>query len=165
MEECIMSQTNDCGCNDPVVRVPVHGLELALDKAALGSIGGGGVPGECASLDLKLGVETKTNTSYMGKPVYTQLFDFGTLPNNTKKAVSHGIPDVDWIQANQTYSTVFFSPQANHPLVVGSPQHLTGCWYFYVDAQAVYIVTGRDRRVNSAIICLVYTKTTDSPVE
>ena len=157
---------NENPCKSPMVELPVCSLKLSVSKSAFDGIGGGGgTPGECASLDLKLGVETKTNTSYMGKPVYTQLFDFGTLPNNTKKAVSHGIPDVDWIQANQTYSTVFFSPQANHPLVVGSPQHLTGCWYFYVDAQAVYIVTGRDRRVNSAIICLVYTKTTDSPVE
>ena len=55
MEECIMSQTNDCGCNVPVVRVPVHALYLALDKSALGSIGGGVVPVKCSSLDLKLG--------------------------------------------------------------------------------------------------------------
>ena len=60
MEEGSMSQ-NDCGCNEPVVRVPVRGLELALDKAALGSIGGGGVPGDFIMPNLQIGVESRMN--------------------------------------------------------------------------------------------------------
>lgn len=104
-----MSQTNENPCNGPMVELPVCSLKLAVSKSAFDGIGGGGgTPGDCSPLDLRIGVETGTNSLYMGKPVYSQLFDFGPLPNKSTKTIEHGIPNVDWIKLNEVYSTVFF---------------------------------------------------------
>ena len=154
---------NENPCKSPMVELPVCSLKLSVSKSAFDGIGGGGgTPGEGAPLSLKLGVETKTNTYYMGKPVYTQLFNYGEMPNKGVKAVPHGIADVDWIQVNEPYSTVFFQDGNNHPIVAASPDS-SNCWYYTVGPENVTIFTGRDRRVNTAMICLQYTKTTDEP--
>ena len=84
------------------------------------------------------------------------------MPNKGVKAVPHGIADVDWIQVNEPYSTVFFQDGNNHPIVAASPDS-SNCWYYTVGPENVTIFTGRDRRVNTAMICLQYTKTTDEP--
>ena len=46
---------------------------------------------------MKLGVEYRTTERYMGKPVYTKLLKFGTLPNSTSKSFAHGISSLGYV--------------------------------------------------------------------
>lgn len=50
-------------------------------------IGGTWKPWEWVNPPMALGVEYRTTERYMGKPVYCQLVDFGTLPNNSSKGL------------------------------------------------------------------------------
>ena len=154
-----MSTEQDCGCGRPVFRVPVRGLELALDEEAFG----GGVAG---MPDLRFDRETKMNLRYLGKQVYGRMIDFGPLPNKGMKELPHAIPDVDWIMVNQNMSIVHSGKFNNHPAACPVSSGTTGnSWYFTVTSEFLRFYTGEDRRNYAATVCLMYTKTTDQPVE
>lgn len=153
-----MSQS-ESPCRGPMVELPVCSLKLAVSESAFDGIGGKG-----EGLDLRFEIETKTNNLYMGKPVYMQLFDFGALPNAEKKEVPHGIPNVEWISVNEPYSTVRYPGGYNYPLLCAATKSLASSWHYYVSSEVVTIITGKDRSSSSAIVCLMYTKTTDTPL-
>lgn len=151
-----MSTRTDCGCDKPVFRVPMRGLELALDEEAFGSgVGVGNMP------DLRFGAETKMNLRYQGKQMYAQMFDFGALPNAGMKELLHNIQDVEWIQVNQNMSIVHSGGNHNHPAACPICAGAANSWYFTVTSQFVRFYTGVDRRNFLATVCLMYTKTTD----
>mgnify|MGYP003623388042 CR=1 FL=1 len=153
-----MSSTQVCGCGKPVFRVPVRGLELALDEEAFGG-GLGAVP------DLRFDRETRMNLRYLGKQVYARMIDFGPLPNNGIKELAHNIPDVDWIQVNQNMSIVHSGRFNNHPAACPVCAGAANSWYFTVTSEFIRFYTGIDRQNYSATVCLMYTKTTDEPLE
>ena len=111
--------------------------------------------------NLQIGVETKRNMLYQGKQVYSQLINFGALPNKTTKTVPHNIKNVEWIAMDYNHSTVrtssgtYYGPEHAHP------QGVSLTWGYSVDAASITIVTGYDRRTSIGTLCLQYTKTTD----
>ena len=44
---------------------------------------------------MQVGVEYRTTERWQGKPVYTKLLNFGTMPNATNKTVDAGIQYID----------------------------------------------------------------------
>ena len=142
---------NMCGCNDPVINVPIKGMIMQLDAGAFPS---GGMP------NLQIGVETKRAMLYMGKQVYSQLVDFGALPNSAKKSVAHGIVDADWIMVDHNYSRV--DQNTSFACVQNmSTNSVGGGWSVHLDKSSVWITTGANRAAFSAIICINYTKVSD----
>lgn len=79
-----MSQTNECGCEKPVVEVPVRGLEFALDEEALSGIAGGGI---------SYSYEEQWTGKYWvdGKKIYQKTINVGQLPNAAYRDMPHGI--------------------------------------------------------------------------
>lgn len=53
---------------------------------------------------MKAGTEYRTMVKVDGKPVYSILFDFGTLPNATEKSTNHGIKNIKSIISYDAYS-------------------------------------------------------------
>lgn len=54
-------------------------------------------PWEWVNPPMLLGVEYRTTERYQGKPVYTKLLNFGTLPNSTSKSFAHGISSLGYV--------------------------------------------------------------------
>ena len=104
--------------------------------------------------NLQIGVETRRNMRYMGKQVYSRMVNFGSLTNATTKTVPHGIPDVEWIQVDHTYSTVRM-PDGTSRAASYSGQAATA------NKTVVGITPNKDYRTYTATLCVVYTKTTD----
>ena len=154
-----MSQ--ECNCDTPKVSIPLRGIELSFDADAFGNGGSGGavIP------DLRVGVETKWPMRYMGKQVYARLVDCGGLPASaTTKVVAHNAPDVDWAQISWDYSYVMDSNSS-------FPQYFS---LFYMQPSGSnrfrFTVSNSDILIstnagfsswNTAIVCMLYTKTTD----
>lgn len=120
--------------------------------------------------DLRLNQETLWPTRYEGKQVYAKLINFGALPAAYGlRATTHGIQDVDWIQISWDYSVIRKNNDANKVtlgLVSTPPPTLSIQWRFLVDktsVQAHSLVNASSSDWN-AIICILYTKTTDQPV-
>lgn len=103
------------------------------------------------------GVEYRTTERYLGKPVYTKAINFGTLPSNSAKAVSHGIKNMD------VCFMVYGHETANHrpiptPCLNGNFDTQIG---ITVTAADIVIHTTFDAGNNTAIVVVKYTKTTD----
>ena len=104
--------------------------------------------------------ETKTNKVWIdGKPIYRKVINFGALPNNEKKQITHGIQNVKMFVGGSAMATngntTFFLPLA-------SPAAVTSNVYFIETAGYVEIMTGNDRSsFATCYVILEYTKTTD----
>lgn len=93
-----------------------------------------------------------------GKPLYRKVIDFGVLPNNTTKSVSHNILNIDYIKTCIGYATTsetvrgLLVPNYNGSII-------TNC---YLADDKVFVSTNGDRSefINCFII-IEYTKTTD----
>ena len=93
-----------------------------------------------------------------GKPLYRKVIDFGVLPNNTTKSVSHNILNIDYIKTCIGYATMsetvrgLLVPNYNGSII-------TNC---YLADDKVFVSTNGDRSefINCFII-IEYTKTTD----
>lgn len=96
-----------------------------------------------------------------GKPLYQKTINFGALPNNGTKEVSHGISDIDhiWIFAGWAENEI--NDYTN--LLSLANTSLSGQWYFGVNKTLVQCWTGSDRRNYSTCYVVVqYTKSTDT---
>lgn len=95
-----------------------------------------------------------------GKPLYTKTVDFGSLPNNTTKTVSHGVANVDKIWVAGGFA---FQPNGDfvNQLSLYVPNSNAG-WYIGVNSTNIECYTVIDRSNYSAFVVLYYTKTTDA---
>ena len=103
------------------------------------------------------GVEYRTTERYLGKPVYTKAVNFGAMPNNSAKAVSHGIANMD------VCFMVYGHETANHrpiPTMCLSGNFDTPIGITVTDSKIV-IHTTFDSNNDEAIVVMKYTKTTD----
>lgn len=107
---------------------------------------------------MQLGVEYRTTERYLGKPVYCKLVDFGTLPNNATKNVSLNIDNPEylvgiWGNVDKNFNI----PSNNFGGGIVEDSIVT----IWTNLLSVYISTNGDRSIQSAIILVKYTKTTD----
>ena len=120
--------------------------------------------------DLRLGVETKWPLLYQGKQVYAKLINFGQLPANGMRMVTHGITDIEWCQVSWDYSTVRKagdSQLVTLGMVSTAPPAYGIHWRIFVNANSVQahpLSTTNSNADWSAVVCILYTKTTDQPV-
>lgn len=112
----------------------------------------------------KLNTEVLTEFRHpvSGKPIYTKTIDFGALPNNTTKNVAHGVVNTEevWIDESRTY--VRDSAGTTFPISFPHPTNIAWVWYSRADKTNVTIVNGADRTTYTAIVTILYTKTTDT---
>ena len=106
---------------------------------------------------MELGVEYMTTEHYLGKPVYVKAVNFGVMPNNSAKAVSHGITNLD------VCFMVYGHDTGNHrPIptmcLSGNFTEQVGVT---VTGSEIVIHTTFDANNNEAIVVAKYTKTTD----
>ena len=103
--------------------------------------------------------ETKTGGTWIdGKPIYKKTINFGTLPNNTSKSLSHSISNLDYLVRIE--GVAYNSGRNFRPLpMVG----LTLGDMVRIDATSTSVSarTTTDWSGYSAYITMYYTKTTD----
>ena len=94
-----------------------------------------------------------------GKPIYQKTVNFGALPDNTTKAVSHGISNISKVVSIEGWATNgsdFFSLSYYNPL---ASNYSAGVYATYSD---VIIKTGGNLTpYTTCYVTLKYTKTTD----
>lgn len=95
-----------------------------------------------------------------GKPLYQKTINFGVLPNNDSKDVSHGISNVDkiWISGGFAYQP---NGDFSNQLSLCVPYNLSDGWYFGANSSVVRCHASSNRTNYSAYVTLQYTKTTD----
>ena len=104
---------------------------------------------------MRLGVEYRTTERYQGKPVYTKIFSFGALPNNTTKYELHGCENVNTIEISGVYMN-YSDGTPTSILAIGGIKTLMANRYH------VTIQTIEDLSMYTEVyIRLRYTKTTD----
>ena len=95
-----------------------------------------------------------------GKPLYQKTINFGALPNNDVKDVSHGVSNIDkiWVSGGFAYQ-----PSGNfaNQLSLCVPSSLSAGWYFGANSSVIRCQTSADRTNYSAYVTVQYTKTTD----
>ncbi len=113
--------------------------------------------------DLRVGVETLWPMRYQGKQVYAQLVECGSFPNDSTKSIPLNIPNIDWMQISWDYSRV--SGPETDPMFRGPMYHFGSA-----TARILALRDRLDMRTSttyshhSATVCILYTKTTDQPV-
>lgn len=166
--------TNNCECAaDPasltLIQGPYYGIDLKKIKAEIlaelaGSGGTGGGTGDGIVADLQIGKETKMPMRMHGKQVYGTLMDFGALPNATIKKVAHGLTDFDWIHVSQEFSRVTENVEGTYSPVNWPSTSAAYSWGTFISKGYVNISTSANRSAFKAIICLIYTKESETAV-
>lgn len=93
--------------------------------------------------------ETRTDMTWLGKPVFRTVVDFGAHPSSTTKNVNHGVTDIDEI-VNCYYwtnngTTTYFGPNNN-------------TYSLATDTQVSIIAIGGWSGYNTTYFILEYTK-------
>jgi hypothetical protein len=105
--------------------------------------------------------ETLIGTWIDGKPLYRKVVNYGNL-NDVKgtKSVEHGISDIDTITDIKTigYELAY---AFNIPFAPSNHMFAGITYAVRVDKTNIYIYVSDDRSVDTAIVTLEYTKTTD----
>lgn len=103
-----------------------------------------------------LGVEYKTTERYLGKPVYTMAFSFGTLPNASDKAVA--MPGTDG-----TCKIIEIHGYASNEMTLPGVSGVSEALQVTLTGigNTAYVKTGADRSSATATIVAKYIKTTD----
>ncbi|MBQ9607851.1 MAG: hypothetical protein IJV15_00230 [Lachnospiraceae bacterium] len=100
-----------------------------------------------------------------GKKIYSNLIDFGTLPDTSTKEISTGVDDLEHLTCPISGWTYKDNSIDSFPLPFVST---AGSQYFIdlclTDDNKVRIRTGTDRSDMKAYVVLKYTKTTDEVV-
>jgi len=99
-----------------------------------------------------------------GKPLYQKTINFGTLPNNTKKAVAHGISNIEKVisidgSAYGTTGGIFYAFTFPN---VGTNNQYTYDIAIDITGANIDITTQTDRTFLTGIATIKYTKTTDT---
>lgn len=106
---------------------------------------------------MQLGVEYRTTERYLGKPVYVQVANFGTLPNSTEKVVY--VAELE----NSTTKTFRWSGLISNGYVLPGGNLYTG-WDNYlvgISGSRITVKTTTDESPYTATFTLWYTKSTD----
>ena len=117
--------------------------------------------------DLRLGVETLWPMRYQGKQVYAKLVNFGQIPASGFRSVTHGIQNIEWCQVSWDYSTVRKNSDADLVtlgVVSSIPPAYAVHWRVLVNKASIQAHPLNAINTNadwSAVICVLYTKTTD----
>ncbi|HWQ08506.1 MAG TPA: hypothetical protein VN436_05350 [Holophaga sp.] len=98
--------------------------------------------------------ETLTERTWLGKPVFRKVIDFGALPNAAAKSVAHGITgETQFIDA---YVVLYSGLHALRiPYADPTPAN---CISMYVDVTNVVIGAGNNRSASRAYAVLEYIK-------
>lgn len=99
-----------------------------------------------------LGVEYKTAERYLGKPVYAQIVNFGTLPNGSTKRLNHNIQNISSVIA-------VYGQSQDQALTVGA--FSGGITAINADNTQIIITTSQNISAYGAYVAVKYTKTTD----
>lgn len=99
-----------------------------------------------------LGVEYKTAERYLGKPVYAQIVNFGTLPNGSTKRLNHNIQNISSVIA-------VYGQSQDQALTVGA--FSGGITAINADNTQIIITTSQNLSAYGAYVAVKYTKTTD----
>ena len=112
--------------------------------------------------DLDANVYSTTETvigTWLGKPLYRKVIDFGTLPNTTTKSVNHNISNLNKIVSMKGYA---YNGTNFNPLPSTNVNSLGNQMALYCNATQVIVATGADRsNFTESYVVLEYTKTTD----
>lgn len=102
--------------------------------------------------------EIKIGT-WLGKPLYRKVIDFGALPNATTKNVSLNINDLD--EVINFYARTK-SGTTTRIIPTSSPVDVSYNMDIYINGTNITINTGTDRSSYTAYVVVEYTKTTDT---
>ena len=100
---------------------------------------------------MQIGVEYRTTERWNGKPVYAKLIDFGSLPNISKKTISHNIQNVQ--------SIVDIAATASNGAIMNDME-LAGS-KFTANNSVIVCQSSVDQSSFTAKVLLKYTKTSD----
>lgn len=120
--------------------------------------------------DLRLGVEALWPMRYQGKQVYAKLVNFGVLPASGVRGVTHGILNIEWCQVSWDYSTVRKNDDPDLVtlgVVSTAPPAYNIQWRIFVNKNSLQAHPLNSINTNtawSAVVCVLYTKTTDEPL-
>lgn len=91
-----------------------------------------------------------------GKSIYKRTVNFGTLPNNTYKAINHGITSIDRFV---TIDTIVSDPTGSSHVLNSAYGHSTTRESIFVTKTQIGMDTVTDRSAFSAHVTMWYTKT------
>lgn len=118
--------------------------------------------------EIKTAINNSTNYSdteivvgtYLDKPLYRKVINFGVLPNASQKFVSHNITNIG-IMKNLTGVAFRSSDSTYYPLPYSSPT-LANNIQLNANATSIYITTGINRsNLGTCYVIVEYTKSTD----
>lgn len=104
--------------------------------------------------------EALTNKTFLGKPVYRKLVNFGALPNASTKDIQHGISNIDFVTDISGIAKKVNGDFLPLPYLWKSSTEDASISVF-ANATKVTIMTLNDRTDTNAYVYLEYTKTTD----
>lgn len=96
--------------------------------------------------------------TWLNKPLYRKVVDFGALPNATQKSVSTGLTNVKYVNIYGYASDGTYYWSLNTPRPIPGNQYGIGC---YINNNSITIECGTDKSSNSAYVVLEYTKNSD----
>lgn len=114
-------------------------------------------PVEWINPPMELGTEYRTTERYLGKTVYVKAVNFGVMPSNSAKSVSHGIANMD------VCFMVYGHETSNHRQI--PTMCLSGNFDTQIgitaETDVITIHTTFDAKNGEAIVVMKYTKTTN----
>ena len=110
-------------------------------------------PWEWVNPPMALGVEYRTTERYLGKPVYVQAVNFGTLPNANTKSVT-------WATSGVVLAVLSVEATSNLGEPIGLGSSMSGT-EITATTTTLYIKSSGDYSTNTAVFRVKYTKTTD----
>ena len=108
-------------------------------------------PWEWVNPTMKIGIEYRTTERWNGKPVYAKLIDFGSLPNISRKTISHNIQNVQ--------SIVDIAATTSNGAIMNDME-LAGS-NFTANNSVIVCQSSVDQSSLTAKVLLKYTKTSD----
>lgn len=109
-------------------------------------------PWEVENPPMQLGVEYRTTERWMGKAVYTILWDCGALPNNTTKSVITGLTYTEVI------SIIGITNQDSDYNPIGAISGVTDLWVNYPTNMWINVQTNSDKSAKNLKVIIKYTK-------
>lgn len=110
-------------------------------------------PWEYLNPPMLLGIEYRTTERYLGKPVYVQAANFGTLPNAATKSVT-------WATSGVVLAVLSVEATSNQGAPLGLGASLSGT-EITATTTTLYVKSSGDYSDNTAVFRVKYTKTTD----
>ena len=98
--------------------------------------------------------------TWLGKPLYRKVVDYGPLPNNDAVAVNHNIKDIGRIVQFSGVAVRYDNDTLYIPYVTFNELNMGGILIFMTN-ETIGIRTTNDRSKYSAYIIVEYTKSTD----